>query len=183
MKQVIAKLDRCQGVESTSMLRHRDLERSVPKSKVTVRPKSRLQSDRVPSIGEPTSRPRAAKSRGRTSKTAVSSAVSSGVNLNSTAPQHWRRCHVCGHVEEVAASPVTSCSCCGKVFAPFFFASEKDATLSVDGPTREVTCSDTANYRPLLGFTIYWEQEIAEGKPRAGVRRSATSARSKVSAR
>lgn len=86
---------------------------------------------------------------------------------------HWRRCHVCGHLEEKIeskdASPrASSCGHCGKTFAPFFYIvdeiSEVSADLPMLEPAAEASIEDTEarRYRPLIGFTLMWEPDLAD---------------------
>src|SRR5262245_1958419 len=79
---------------------------------------------------------------------------------------HVRRCHVCGTVNEEAGASVTRCSKCGKHLAPFYFFEE--SRLEGIGDDRlETSLWDhhtllPENYRPLWGFSTYWQLDEAE---------------------
>ncbi len=133
------------------MLKHQELERSVPKVKVSNRS---VVSDKSLDR-EPVSR-------------------------------RLRRCHVCGHIEDVIASQVKSCGSCGKVFAPFFYSSQDVTGLVVDesAPGRESTStSHLSTYRPLVGFTLLWETDRDETLSSSVRQRTIRKVRAKTSVR
>ena len=45
---------------------------------------------------------------------------------------HFRRCHVCGAVNEKAQEEVTRCKSCDKPLAPFFYFSPLDLNVPTD---------------------------------------------------
>lgn len=78
---------------------------------------------------------------------------------------HIRRCHVCGHTEEVENELVSHCSSCGKILVPFLFFNEK-AALGLDKiDSRHRPKSNDwrqrlkTQYPPLWGITVYWGNE------------------------
>jgi len=154
---------RCRGIESG--------RRSVPKQKLSSRSK--------PSLG------RRAKSNSRRGSQASAMAATTQdpsamlASSNQVATRsHWRRCHVCGHLEERIeikdASPRTSsCGNCGKTFAPFFYIVDEISEVSADLLTldqAEESVSGkavsgeigTKHYRPLIGFTLCWEPDLVD---------------------
>jgi hypothetical protein len=72
----------------------------------------------------------------------------------SSARLHYRRCHICNHVSEVAGQKVSQCGECGKPMAPFFFFDESEALAPSDiGARPEPKLGDRA---PIWGFTAFW---------------------------
>lgn len=145
-------------------------------------PKPKMSPRSKPSLGH---RVKSNSRRGsQAAATAVTtqdpSAMSASSNQVATR-SHWRRCHVCGHLEEKIetkdASPrASSCGHCGKTFAPFFYIVDEISEVSADLPmlepaveaggerSTEASIEDTEarRYRPLIGFTLMWEPDLAD---------------------
>ncbi|MCM2354733.1 MAG: hypothetical protein NDI63_14030 [Pseudobdellovibrio sp.] len=80
---------------------------------------------------------------------------------------HFRRCHVCGTMNERANSLVDRCDSCNKALAPFVFFDEQRA-LGVSDETPKEEPSKRAStikitrlatetiYPPIWGLTVYW---------------------------
>lgn len=71
---------------------------------------------------------------------------------------HFRRCHVCGGLNEAAGHLVTTCTSCGKHLAPFHYF---DESIFMGLPHRkEVSQEETKlpfkSYPPIWGLTAYW---------------------------
>lgn len=73
---------------------------------------------------------------------------------------HFRRCHVCGQVNEGSGSLVTTCSDCGKHLNPFYYFNE---CKILDYPSDKHEQAYFSNalplkeYPPIIGLTVYWE--------------------------
>lgn len=71
---------------------------------------------------------------------------------------HFRRCHVCGELNEAADDLVRHCHQCGKTLAPFFYFDEsKVMGLAVQSQKAQETKLPLREYPPLWGLTAYWE--------------------------
>lgn len=82
---------------------------------------------------------------------------------------HVRRCHVCGTVNEVEGAAVHRCSDCGKHLAPFYFFEESRLEGVRDDQPEMSLWASSEGYRPLYGFSTYWqEEEIKGGTPGGG---------------
>ncbi len=80
---------------------------------------------------------------------------------------HFRRCHICGMMNERNSQLVDKCSACNKSLAPFVFFDEKKALgLSADESPEDrakKTCTIKITrlatqtiYPPIWGITVYW---------------------------
>jgi len=79
---------------------------------------------------------------------------------------HFRRCHLCGVLNEKSDQLVDRCSSCRKAFAPFVFFDEKKALGisddSLDSPAKKASSykitrlATESNYPPIWGLTVYW---------------------------
>lgn len=79
---------------------------------------------------------------------------------------HFRRCHICGTLNEKSDHLVDRCLSCQKAFAPFVFFDEKKALgISDDSPDHpakkassyKITRLATETiYPPIWGLTVYW---------------------------
>lgn len=71
---------------------------------------------------------------------------------------HFRRCHVCGTLNEASGQLVGNCSCCGKHLAPFHYF---DESIFMGLPLRKELQNRETNlpfksYPPIWGLTAYW---------------------------
>lgn len=69
-------------------------------------------------------------------------------------PVHFRRCHICGHVNE-HARPIQKCGNCNKSLAPFYYFDEKFIPVLSDFNMRPPSIQGA--YGPIQGLTAYWE--------------------------
>lgn len=83
---------------------------------------------------------------------------------------HFRRCHVCGHVNELPGAVIHSCGSCGKSLQPLLFYNEArrlgieakgDATAeermqSEQSEQYRFTALPLKEYPPLFGVVAYW---------------------------
>lgn len=80
---------------------------------------------------------------------------------------HFRRCHICGTMNERENSLVDRCGSCHKSLAPFVFFDEKRALGVTDEPPTETPSKRASSikitriatetiYPPLWGLTVYW---------------------------
>lgn len=79
-----------------------------------------------------------------------------------TVRTHFRVCHMCGSLNTAEGDLVTTCECCGKHLAPFYFFDESRAmgldTLSVySNESKAETTLPRKEYPPVWGLTAYWE--------------------------
>ena len=73
---------------------------------------------------------------------------------------HYRRCHVCGELNEAAGELVRHCHHCGKTLAPFFYFDEsKVMGLAVEPRKEQESKLPLRDYPPLWGLTAYWEKD------------------------
>lgn len=77
---------------------------------------------------------------------------------------HYRRCHLCDTVNAVTGDLVTTCECCGKHLAPFYFFDESRAMGMTDSnfysSLEDRGSSEVLphkEYPPVWGLTVYWE--------------------------
>ncbi|MEK6773898.1 MAG: hypothetical protein AABY64_08150 [Bdellovibrionota bacterium] len=71
---------------------------------------------------------------------------------------HYRRCHVCGELNEASGNLVRQCSHCGKSLAPFFYFDEsKVMGIVVEPRQTQDSKLPLREYPPLWGLTAYWE--------------------------
>ncbi len=69
---------------------------------------------------------------------------------------HYRRCHVCGNVTwGDGHNKVTQCYHCEKPLAPFYYFDDGISPVFGDETLRPPLINN--EFRPLLGFTAYWE--------------------------
>lgn len=78
---------------------------------------------------------------------------------------HFRRCHVCGCVNEAIGQMVSKCQNCQKPLTEFFFFDEKRALGIIsesDKNPAEMISRTTAlpfsEYPPLRGLTASWDE-------------------------
>lgn len=84
---------------------------------------------------------------------------------------HFRRCHICGVINERAQSLVDRCGHCHKFLAPFVFFDEQVALgipddrpegVRKEEPSKKVStikisrAATQNNYPPIWGLTVYW---------------------------
>jgi hypothetical protein len=78
------------------------------------------------------------------------------------ATYHIRRCHVCGHVTELANSAVHKCGHCGKHLAPFYYFDESKLDgLLEQGPYLSIWKTSTllpGTFNPIWGLSTYWQE-------------------------
>lgn len=70
-------------------------------------------------------------------------------------PAHYRRCHVCGHLNVQASQPVIKCFECGRTLAPFFYFDDRFSSVPAEGTLRPPRLE--GEYNPIQGLTAYWE--------------------------
>jgi hypothetical protein len=71
---------------------------------------------------------------------------------------HFRRCHVCGTLNEAPGQLVTDCTQCGKHLAPFHYFDESifmGLPLKQD-KSLEISPLPYKSYPPIWGLTAYW---------------------------
>lgn len=66
---------------------------------------------------------------------------------------------MCGAVNEHREAFISSCSECGKYFAPFYFFEESDFKGVQDNGLHLTIWKMRQGYHPLWGFSTYWEEE------------------------
>jgi hypothetical protein len=80
---------------------------------------------------------------------------------------HFRRCHICGTMNERESSLVDRCGSCNKSLAPFVFFDEKRALGVTDEAPQEAPSKRASTikitrvatetiYPPIWGLTVYW---------------------------
>jgi hypothetical protein len=72
---------------------------------------------------------------------------------------HFRRCHVCGTLNEAPGKLVADCSSCGKHLAPFHYFDESifmGLPLRKEEKRLETSPLPYKSYPPLWGLTAYW---------------------------
>lgn len=88
-------------------------------------------------------------------------------NVQESEHIHFRRCHICGTMNERQNVLVDRCGSCSKAFAPFVFFDEQNALGISDGrpaeepskksSTMKITRLATQSiYPPIWGLTVYW---------------------------
>lgn len=74
---------------------------------------------------------------------------------------HFRLCHRCGTVSSADGALVTTCQCCGKHLAPFYFFDESRALglnpSKFNSDLQASTKLPHKEYPPVKGLTVYWE--------------------------
>jgi len=68
---------------------------------------------------------------------------------------HFRRCHVCGRLNERQSTKVEKCNFCGKSLAPFYYFDDRFVAVQGDMTLRPPMLED--EYCPIQGLTVYWE--------------------------
>ncbi|MFN3697003.1 MAG: hypothetical protein ACK4VO_06125 [Pseudobdellovibrio sp.] len=90
--------------------------------------------------------------------------------VDATEHIHFRRCHICGELNEKSYHLVERCGHCQKAFAPFVFFDERKALgvsndISDEGPDHPAKKASSykitrlaseSNYPPIWGLTVYW---------------------------
>ena len=72
---------------------------------------------------------------------------------------HFRRCHVCGTINEAPGQLVSDCSTCGKHLAPFHYFDESifmRLPLRKDLKPIAESVLPFKSYPPIWGLTAYW---------------------------
>ena len=73
---------------------------------------------------------------------------------------HYRRCHICGHVNEAHGAPgadgalVSRCDHCGKSLAPYYFFDEREVAPLSDQEGEPLW--RLGDRKPVRGFSVYW---------------------------
>ena len=71
---------------------------------------------------------------------------------------HYRRCHLCGHLELKEKDLITQCSSCGKNFAPAYYFNERAALgLSQIETIKPPTTLPFNEYPSICGVSVYWD--------------------------
>lgn len=72
---------------------------------------------------------------------------------------HFRRCHVCGTLNEAPGQLVSNCCKCGKHLAPFHYFDESifmGLPLRKEAKSNENSPLPYKSYPPIWGLTAYW---------------------------
>ncbi len=88
----------------------------------------------------------------------------SAIDSSVTNLERWsqvRRCHRCGSTHEQQGERVLKCGDCGAHFAPFFYSELTPDALAVGTP-ESLVISSAKDYRPLVGFTWWWNDSVFE---------------------
>lgn len=70
-------------------------------------------------------------------------------------PVHYRRCHLCGTMNQCEGDSVERCLECGKVLAPFFYFDERLVAIPSDNHLRPPLLM--SEYQPVRGLTVVWD--------------------------
>ena len=70
----------------------------------------------------------------------------------------FRKCHVCDHVDEAAAT-IKRCGGCGKPFAPFYYYDDALKPIYAAAELRPVIIAGPETWHPIQGLTAYWSAE------------------------
>ena len=70
-------------------------------------------------------------------------------------PIHYRRCHLCGTLNQQTERKVESCSCCGKHLCQFFYFDDRLTGVHCDTALRPLQLA--GEFSPIKGLTVYWE--------------------------
>jgi len=70
-------------------------------------------------------------------------------------PIHYRRCHVCGTLNQQREHKVENCCSCGKYLCPFFYFDDRLISVYCDTALRPLQL--VGEFPPLQGLTAYWE--------------------------
>jgi hypothetical protein len=69
--------------------------------------------------------------------------------------QLYRRCHVCGALNETGLSHVERCAACRKPLAQFQYFDDRDTPVVSDAHLRPVYADGECI--PIHGLTVHWE--------------------------
>lgn len=77
---------------------------------------------------------------------------------------HFRRCHVCDHVNHCEGELVTECHQCHKKLLPFLYFDEREVMGFNQIKLNSIITTKLPhkNYPPLIGITSYWDGEWIE---------------------
>ena len=70
-------------------------------------------------------------------------------------PVHYRRCHVCGTLNQQKERKVENCSQCGKHLCQFFYFDDRLTSVPCDTALRPMQFA--GEFYPIQGLTVYWE--------------------------
>lgn len=70
-------------------------------------------------------------------------------------PIHFRRCHVCGNLNELSEGRVERCEQCHKHLCQFFYFDDRFTEATDDIAVRPR--KSMGEYLPILGLTVYWD--------------------------
>ncbi|MBK9039960.1 MAG: hypothetical protein IPL83_12490 [Bdellovibrionales bacterium] len=70
-------------------------------------------------------------------------------------PTHFRRCHVCGNLNQMQERRVECCSHCGKHLCQFFYFDDRLVVTPQDCGLRPRQLAGEC--LPIQGLTVYWE--------------------------
>lgn len=70
-------------------------------------------------------------------------------------PAHYRRCHVCDHINVINTHPVLKCAGCNRSLAPFYYFDDRLTPIPSEGTERPPHIK--SEYHPIQGLTVYWE--------------------------
>ena len=70
-------------------------------------------------------------------------------------PIHYRRCHVCGGMNQITKGKVMGCSHCGRSLAPFYYFDDTYTQVLSENQVRLEEAEH--EYRPIYGLTVYWD--------------------------
>ena len=70
-------------------------------------------------------------------------------------PIHFRRCHVCGCLNEKSDGKVDRCENCGKYLCQFIYFD--DRLMSTPADNHEKPMQLTGDCQPIHGLTVYWD--------------------------
>ena len=71
-------------------------------------------------------------------------------------PIFFRRCHLCGAINQSAVERVQLCQPCGHILTPFFYFDERELPVMHEAQVRQKTSYDN-QYAPIHGLTAYWD--------------------------
>jgi hypothetical protein len=69
---------------------------------------------------------------------------------------HFRRCHVCGAMNESNGEKVKKCDHCGKQLAPFYYFDESQIIGFDDKGRDDHIAGVSDGYRPIWGLAVVW---------------------------
>ena len=70
-------------------------------------------------------------------------------------PTYFRRCHICGAMNESEHAKVERCDHCNKGLAPFYYFDDRFTAVQGDLSLRPPLLQ--SEYFPIQGLTVYWE--------------------------